>query len=257
MINLNPIHFLQSVFGGNSQPQSKPGFTPAPMQKINLKTGGNIANQLQPTIPTYQGNQARLNAQKQLQLTPGFVANLINAQPYVGKPIQSSALKNQSGAGAEYLGNQKPNQIVLAPNQTDPSTVLHEGLHRIYANNPQEKQKFDQAYNATIQTAPKLQNFLQGRLSNYSGFNSILDSGGVPQLNHIQTLPPELQNEAHSMAAEYQALPQHGTVLGNNNQPIPIKGPPKFTGPLNNYYKQYFNPALSQKLQIMNRAYRR
>lgn len=257
MANLNPIHFIQSLFGGN-KPQQKPGFTPAPMQKINLTADKGINSQLVPTIPTYQGNQARLNAQKQLQLTPSFVQNLINAAPYVGQPQQTAALKNPNQAGAEYLGNQKPNQIVLSANMQDPSTVLHEGLHRVYANNPQEQQKFDQAYNASSQNSQRLQNFLASRLSGYSGFNSVpLDSGGVPQLSKIQALPPELQNEAHSMSAEYQILPQHGTVMGDNNQPIQLKGPPKFTGPLNNYYRQYFNPAASLRLQTINKAYRR
>ncbi len=234
----NAVHTLlqsppQQGFTPAPMQQVKPNFTAAPMQKINLAEGGNLrAGQPSfgaPTIPAYQGNQARLNAQKQLGLTPAFVQNLINANPYVGKPLATNALGDTQGAGAEYLGQRSLNQIVLSPNQTDPATVLHEGLHRIYDNNPQLNQQFTKAYNQSA--TPFDKNYLLSRLYAYKGAAKGLDQGGVPIPNYnpndLNTLQPNLQNEAHSFTSEIPAI---GLRLPSA---------------LNNYYKQYFNPVNS------------
>lgn len=205
--------------------QTHKPITVGPMQKINLQEGGRIDNQLVPTIPTYQGNQARLDAQKKLGLSPQFVSNLMNAAPYVGKPLATSTLNNAQGAGAEYLGKQRPNQIVLSPKMQDPATVLHEGLHRTYDNNPQVRKQFVQAYNQSA--SPALKNYLMSRLQPYRGASKGLDEGGVPIPNYnpndLNTLPENLQNEAHSFVSEFPTLG--------------LKLPDK----LNKYYKQYYN----------------
>jgi len=228
---VNPISHL---FGGG-QPQN-PGFTPAPMQKINLTQDTRYFGA--PTIPAYQGNQARLNAQKQLQLTPAFAQNLMNAQPAVANLGATSALRQGAMPSAEYVGQQPINQILLNPGHGGygeaAPTLLHEGLHRVYDSNPQIRQQFIQAYNQSA--TPALKNYLLARLYPYQGAAKGLDEGGVPipnyNPNNLNTLPQNLQDEAHSFISETPSLGM------------------KLPAPLANYYNRYFNTGAVEKSAV-------
>lgn len=222
---------LNRAIFGNKKPPVKTNI--APMQKIDISQGQPITTQLVPELQTNQGNIDRLTAQKKLGFTPSFTNNLVNSAPYVGKPLSSSALSNSAGAGAEFLKNKQPNQIVLQNNKfgQDPSTVLHEGLHRIYASNPQVRKEFINDYNKSA--SPGLKQWLSMRLYGYKGASRGLDEGGVPipnyNINDLNTLPPNLQDEAHSFLSE-----------------VPTMGG-KLPASLDNYYSQYYNTHKSLK----------
>lgn len=216
--------------------QQQSNFIPASMQKINLKEGGGFPA---PQLQTQSANQIRLNAQKSLQLAPTFVSNLVNAAPSVSNIPPTSVLTNSNGAQAEYLGQSVPNQIVLSNKNSnslginDPPTILHEGLHRVYATNPQVRKQFVDAYNKSVKSDPGIKYYLASRLYPYAGFAKGLDEGGVPisnyDLNNIKNLPPNLQDEAHSFLSE---LPAAGNEL-----PSALK----------KYYDNYFNTSAVQK----------
>lgn len=259
-VNNDVVKPIGRVF---NPPNQNPGFNVAPMQKVNLVEGGR-PNFGAPTIPTYQGNQIRLDAQKQLGLTPGFVANLINASPYVGKPLPTAGLVNKNASAAEYLGQHTPNQIVLGspsnPNhalndkqiaQQNRDTLVHEGLHRIWDTNPQIRRQFAKAYNSGNPPT----GYLQSRVAGYTDAQPLMDSGGVytNDFSNLQSLPPSIQNEIHSYIPQYYSTTVKNAQLFSPNKyqtlqkvgllpNIPKGQPINMSKPLSNYYSQYYNP---------------
>lgn len=219
---------LQRLTGGNKPNAS---FTPAPVQHLDFKNQ-HWQQGLQPHTNELAGQQVFNQANKTLQFTPAFATNVSNALPYVGQPQQTTSLNNQNGAAAEYLGNYIPNQIVLGQKYAQPDKIgnqqilLHEGLHRVWQNSPNERQQFTKAYDKAASTNPALRAYLQMRVSPYASARGLMDEGGVYKndFSKLESLPTDLQNEVHSY------IPQgyfNSKELGQ---------------PLTNYYKQYYNP---------------
>lgn len=87
------------------------------------------------------GTLAAQNAADQQNYTPQFRSTVMNAKPVVGSV-------SVAGAGGDYRPD--INQIELKPDQLDPVTITHEGLHADYQKlSPQEKMKFLQVLQST------------------------------------------------------------------------------------------------------------
>lgn len=223
----------QVLLKGNQSPVRPTTAVPP----INLKNAP-IQQQITPDPRIWDSSvtQATQNAGKTLGFTNQFAQNLLNAYPKTGGIVPSSALANKSGAAAEYFpGNHQTNQIALGKGygQT-PIAVLHEGLHRSWDNNPQDRQDFTKAYDST--NDPQLRKYLQGRVSPYSSAKKLMDSGGVYKNNfsRIENLPPNLRNEVHSYIPEYY----------NTHPPVKYEDGTATLGispSLSNYYKRYYS----------------
>lgn len=261
-INLNPLHFVQGLFHSNPQQQKS---TP-PVQKINLAGGQPIQQQItpDPRIWQPQAGHAIQNAEKTLGLTNQFAQNLLNAYPKVGAINPSTALTNSSGAAAEYFnGNTQANQIALGQGYgQSPITVLHEGLHREWDNNPQDKQQFIKQYDAS--STPQLRQYLQMRVSPYAAAKPLMDEGGVytNDFKKLESLPASLQNEIHSYIPEYYSsvVPNQNAIAGvhfEDGSVAPSQKLPGYSPGLSQYYSQYYNPKIVKKVQALNRGYGR
>jgi hypothetical protein len=236
----------------NPAPAPRPAqtFQPAPMQKINLANGGRIDQQFVPQSQAMAGNELRMRTQSQLGWTPKFTENVFNANPFVAK-----APKGVFQASGYFLGNKKPNQISVHPRAAESyegeDTLTHEGLHRVWETNQQERHRFAEAYNRSA--TPELREYLKMRSGGYS--NSGLGSGiDRADFSRFETLPHDVQDEVHSHVPGYYSQLQPINAHRNPRayktmQDIGIisrtqrQGDiPRMPDDLANYYKQYFNP---------------
>lgn len=186
-------------------------------QHINPGSGYNNA---QPLVH-------RANAQ--YQFTPQFSDTVNKGMPSLVPGFgQNGNLRRGVMTAAQFDSSNRVNQIQLSSRMSNPSSLVHEGLHRQFKLSPNsDKDKFFQAYNKALSN-PKnesLSLYLASRLSGYKQAPS-----GNPKLTrgyykNIGNLSPDIQNEVHSFIPEIYAY---------SRRPMPAE--------LAKYYSRYFNP---------------
>lgn len=233
-------NLLTGTIDWNSyKPAALPVVAPQPTVYAPIKTtnpsGGNLFNRVKndavsvyqhanPFSGVHDANKLIGQTQQQYGLTPQFVQTLHNANTSLtNKPLGDAA-------ALTYEPNRIPSQVnrtvitTAAPKAgqvagSAQDTVLHEGLHQVWAANPQSRAQFMQAYNQVAPGDPGLQKFLAQRLNVAPSVN----------LSNISKLPPVLQDEIHSAAVQYYIN------TGFNKTPIAQNNP------LNSYYGQFLN----------------
>lgn len=224
----------------NSKSKAAPTGLPVTLGKVATKlssTAGTVANDatsvyqhLNPFSGVHQTNNFIGTVQKDYGLTPQFVQTLHNAGASVSN--KSLSEKGSDAPGAVPAGEQTSqgaNKIELSSTKGDTTTtpassLIHEGLHQEWQNNPQDHQSFINTFNKAA--TPDLKSYLDSRLEGYQGYQ------GVNSLNNLQKAPAEIQNEVHSMTGQYYL-----TLSKPTNDA------------LTSYYSKYFNVAKGQQAE--------
>lgn len=175
-----------------------------------------------PFSGVHDANKLISQTEKQYGLTPNFVKTLHNANTSLSnKPLDASNSDSRKGTTSIGIsGLPGANNVELSKgNKTAASTLVHEGLHQVWNNNPKLQQQFIDSYNKDA--SPELRTFLVSQLKGYKDFSKAPKDA----LMNLNKLPKNLQDEVHSMTAEYY-LKNKGVAPKNN---------------LSNYYSQFLN----------------
>lgn len=223
---------------------------------IARAVGTPIVNAWQTANPRSGLNQAKpfvQSAINQYQATPSFQSIIRAGHPAIAPMQANQELAAGAKAAAVTDVNNPVNQIQLGKGSgLTNGTIIHEALHRQWALNPADQQKFIQAYNQGA--TPELRHYLADRLQTYKEFQqgykpaagwTYGDVGngvhgwrgptGEPsalpnnQLTALAQAPSDIRNEVHSFIPEYYQ---------RNHIPL--------TGALAQYYSQFFNPSFPQ-----------
>lgn len=152
------------------------------------------------------GNRLINDTSNYYGVTPAFKRVLDQQNPTYGTaPIDSGGgLKAGNAADGMYenRGGRSPwdvsgIQVGRVAGNDARQTMLHEGLHAQWENDPSIRDKFINTYNASA--TPDLRSYLVKRLSDYSGWDQV-PTDALMNLGHLS---PQLQTEVHSYLPEY------------------------------------------------------
>lgn len=219
-----------SIMANQKAAQTNPAFLEQNIKTSNPTGAGIIQHIKNDVVSAYQhanpfsgvnaANSLISKTQQAYGLTPSFVKTLQNANT----SLTGKTLANGQATGLTTLPGKLSNNINRSTVSTAPfangktgnnpvDTLVHEGLHQVWAANPQIHNTFATAYNQS--TNPVLQQYLRQTLNINPKVN----------LSNFSKLPPALQDEVHSQTVHFY------TTAGN---PVP-------NNPLVNYYNNFVN----------------
>lgn len=218
---LSSIGHLGKSVGAGTVKVAKTGVTDVHNAAVDTE------QHLNPFSGVHQANNVIAQTQQNYGLTPQFVRILHNANT----STTNKPLANGTATGLTYLPGKVPTQVNRSVVSTAPfspglkgnnitDTIVHEGLHQVWAQQPQTHSSFATAYNQSV--TPQLEKYLQQSLSVSPSVN----------LANFNKLPPALQDEVHSAAVHfYTSVP---------NQTAPKNA-------LTSYYNQFLNVQQANK----------
>lgn len=221
----------QQIINNQKDAQTNTAFLGQSIKTSNPTGGGVIQHLKNDIVSGFQhanpfsgvnkANNLISKTQQAYGLTPSFVKTLQGANTSAtSKPLlggAASGITYKPGTASNVVNRSQvttgtPAKGQVGNNPVD--TLVHEGLHQVWAANPQVHNTFATAYNQSI--TPQLEKYLQQTLNVSPSVN----------LSNFSKLPPALQDEVHSDAVHfYTSVP---------NQQVPNNA-------LVNYYNNFVN----------------
>lgn len=198
-----------------------------------------VIEALNPFDEESKGNNLINSANQKYHFTPQMKQYLDKTNPYVGTNENNDPAHQQNTVNGYYnpkAGYSNINsRLRVVNNRPDQqNTLLHEGLHAAWDEDPQARQDFISAYNKDA--TPEARTYLLQRMGDYEGFKDQPSDS----LMNLSKMSPNLQTEVHSYLSEFY------------NQ-APRVTPPN----LKQYYSRYYGaPVPAPDTSILSRLKR-